>query len=99
MLLLLVNPFEKFFDRGMYNYPDKFRIVNWNSFDKTCKNKRPIFTNSINFTSPFNRTSTLLLSVFADFAVSRKICAKSFSGSAAKGLLAATSTYDYFKQF
>ena len=35
-------------------YPDKFKIVNWNSFDVTCKNKnkRAIFTHSINFTGP-----------------------------------------------
>ena len=25
---------------GCRNYPDKFEIVNWNSFDVTCKNER-----------------------------------------------------------
>ena len=43
MFLLLVNRFEKFFDRQMQNYLDKFKIVNWNSFDVTC----------IDFTGPF----------------------------------------------
>ena len=33
ILLLLVNRFEKFFDRRMQNYPDKFKIINWNSFE------------------------------------------------------------------
>ena len=39
ILLLFVNRFEKFFDRRMQNYPDKFKIVNWNSFDVACKIK------------------------------------------------------------
>ena len=28
----------------MQNYPDKSKIVNWNSFDVTCKSERAIFT-------------------------------------------------------
>ena len=31
----------------MLNCPDKFKIVDWNSFHETCKNKRGIFTNSV----------------------------------------------------
>ena len=31
----------------MKNNPDKFKILNWNSFDVTCKNKRAIFTHCI----------------------------------------------------
>ena len=51
-LLLLANRFENLFDTWMRNNLDKFKIVNWNSFDLTCKNKRAIFTHSINFTGP-----------------------------------------------
>ena len=28
--------------------------MNWNSFNVTCKNKRAIFTHSINFTGPLS---------------------------------------------
>ena len=31
-----------------------FKIVNWNSFDVTCKNKRAISTHCINFTAPLS---------------------------------------------
>ena len=31
----------------MLNCPDKFKIVDWNSFHETCKNKRGIFTNPV----------------------------------------------------
>ena len=34
----------------MQNYPDKFRIIHWDSFDVTCKNVRAIFTHCFNFT-------------------------------------------------
>ena len=44
--------FEKLFYGQMQNYPDKFIIVNWNSFHVTCKNKRAFFIHSINFTGP-----------------------------------------------
>ena len=54
VLLLFVNRFEKFFDRWMCNYPDgtyfKIVLLNWNSFNLTCKNKGAIFIHSINFT-------------------------------------------------
>ena len=52
ILLLLVNRFQESFEKQMYNYPDKFKLVNWISFDVTCKNKRAIFTHYINFTGP-----------------------------------------------
>ena len=39
ILHLLVNRFENFFDRQIQNDPNKFKIVNYNSFNKTCKNK------------------------------------------------------------
>ena len=40
----------------MWNCPDKFKIVNWNSFDVTCKNENcAIFTHSINFPGPSNQ--------------------------------------------
>ena len=36
----------------MQSYPDKLKIVNWNNFDVTYKNKEAIFTHCINFTGP-----------------------------------------------
>ena len=42
----------------MWNYPDKLKIVNWNSFGVTSK-KRTIFTHFINFTGFFDRSVTL----------------------------------------
>ena len=55
-LPLLVNRFENFFDRPMQNYPDKFKIGNWNSFDVTCKQRRAIFIHSIYLTGHFHLT-------------------------------------------
>ena len=52
ILHLLVNRFENFFDRQIQNDPNKFKIVNYNSFNKTCKNKRVTSTHSFNFTGP-----------------------------------------------
>ena len=40
ILHLLVNSFENFFDRQIRNDPNKFKIVNFNSFNKTCKNNK-----------------------------------------------------------
>ena len=39
ILLLLINLFANSFDRQLQNDPDKFKIVNCNSFNKTCKTK------------------------------------------------------------
>ena len=39
ILHLLVSRSENFFDRQIQNDPNKFKIVNYNSFIKTCKNK------------------------------------------------------------
>ena len=36
----------------MLNYPDKLKIVNLNSLEVTCKDKRAIFTCCINFARP-----------------------------------------------
>ena len=36
ILHLLVNRFENSFDRQIENDPNKFKIVNYNSFNKTC---------------------------------------------------------------
>ena len=44
ILLLLANRFQKSFEKQMYSYRDKFKIVNWISFDVRCKNKRDIFS-------------------------------------------------------
>ena len=38
-LHLLENRFENSFDRQTQNDPNKFKIVNYNSFNETCKNK------------------------------------------------------------
>ena len=51
ILHLLVNRFDSFFDRQIQNDPNKFKIVNYNSFNKTCKNKRATFTHSFILTS------------------------------------------------
>ena len=52
ILPLLINYFENFFDRQIQNDPNKFKIINYNTFNKTCKNKRTTFTHSFNFTGP-----------------------------------------------
>ena len=45
ILHLLVNRFENVFDRQIQNDPNKFKIVNYNSFNKlACKNQRATFT-------------------------------------------------------
>ena len=41
----------------MQNYSDRFKILNWNSFDVTCKNKGAIFTHCIIFTGPLSYSS------------------------------------------
>ena len=41
-------------DRWRTSYLDKFKTVNWNIFKVTCKNKRSIFTSSIDFTGPLS---------------------------------------------
>ena len=43
-------------DRCIIELPRQVKVVNWNSFDVTSKNKSAIFTHSINFTGPFQRS-------------------------------------------
>ena len=52
ILHLLVNCFGNFFDRQIQNDPNKFKIMSYNSFNKTCKDKRATFTHSFNFMGP-----------------------------------------------
>ena len=46
ILLLLVNHFENFFERGMQNYPDKFKIVNSTLHVKLKEQFSPILSAS-----------------------------------------------------
>ena len=57
---LVSTRFEKFFDSRVKNCPDKFKIVNWDSFEVTCKNTRATFTHCISFTGPL-RCETLYI--------------------------------------
>ena len=64
-MLLLGNRLKRFLHRQMQNYPDNFKIVNWNSFDVVCKNKRAIFTHCANFICPLFPISEIMSPLIA----------------------------------